>query len=79
MDWGAVEREEKANKISYESGAMVDVCTVSCQAAHFSHGDALPYAEGHEYQRRTADVTPPILYFDTTRCTQIKGSNDVRS
>lgn len=53
MDWGGVQREENENKMSYECGAVVRFCTVSCQAAEFSHGNgavllALGYAADHE-------------------------------
>ena len=53
MDWGGLEWEENANKISYECEAVVGFCTVSCQAAEFSHGDGtvlrvFGYATGHE-------------------------------
>ena len=32
-------REENENKISYGCGVAVGICTVSCQAADFSHGN----------------------------------------
>lgn len=53
MEWGGVQEEENENKISYECGAVVGFCTVSCQAGDFSHDNGtvllvLGYAADHE-------------------------------
>ena len=58
--------EENENKISYECGAVVGFCTVSCQAAEFSHSNGtilrngvprnfVRGGEGQQIQLRTED------------------------
>jgi hypothetical protein len=82
VDWGGIEREENEDKISYECGAVVGFCVVSCQAADFSHGDGtvllvLGYAAGHETSEDCSRNSTPSVFRHQIH--HIKSSNEFQS